>query len=87
LVLLAKAEAQRVLQHPRVLALTKPIEKAPESHDAAKLAQAGKGSGDDASEQVEGARGAQDNSRLRRRRRGAQRVTMFATDERLIMSV
>jgi hypothetical protein len=68
LVLLAKAEAQRVLQHPRVLALTKPIEKPPESDDAAKLPQAGKDSGDDASEHVEGA---QDNSRLRRRRRGA----------------
>jgi hypothetical protein len=75
-----------VLQHPRVIALTKPIQKPPESHDAAKLPQAGKGSGDDASEQVEGARGAQDNSRLRRRRRGAQSVTMFATDERLIIS-
>jgi len=69
MVLLAKAETQRGLQDPRVLALTRPIEKPPEPEEAAKLPQAGKGGGEEESEHGDGAKKAHDHHRLRRRRR------------------
>ena len=69
MVLLEKAEAQRALQHPRVLALTKPIEKPPEPDEASQLPKTDKGGGEEGSEHGDGAKGAHDHLKLRRRRR------------------